>query len=110
MAHWNFQVYLAKLFHKQVAVFCIHNGLNTGAQHLNAKFLERAVQVKLGATVQSSLSAKSQQNAVGTLLLDNLCDKMSGDWLEINFVGNALRCLDRCNVWIHQYTVNPFLS
>ena len=55
------------------------------------------------AAVQCSLSAKCQQDAVGTFFLDNLFYEISSYGKEIHFIGNAFRSLNGCDVRVYQY-------
>ena len=110
MAHGNLQVNFGELLYKEVAVFGVHNSLDTGSQHLNAVLLQHTLLIKLGATVQRRLSAKGQQNAVGALFLDNLSYKIGRHRLEINLIGNALRSLDCGDVWVYKHRGDSFLA
>ena len=104
------QVGSVQFLHEQVAVFRIHNGLHTGAQHLHAILLEHPRAVQFSATVQCRLSAESQQNAVGTLFLNDFSNKMRGHGQEIHRVGNTLARLDSRNVGINQHRADAFFT
>ena len=101
VAYWCLQADLVQLLHKQVAVLCVHDGLYRGTQHLYAILLQHASLIQFRATVQCSLSAKRQQNAVGTLLLDDFGYEVGGYRLEIDLVGNTFRGLNGSNVGVY---------
>ena len=110
VAHGSLQLDLIKFLHEQVTVLGVHNSLDAGAQHLNAILLQNTFLVKLGTAVQGCLSTESQQDAVRTLLLDDLGDKVGGHRLEIDLVSNAFRGLDGGNVRIHQHTLDALFA
>ena len=110
VAHGNLQIHLGQLLDEEVAVFCIHDSFHAGAQHLHVIFLKDALLIELRAAVQRRLAAEGQQDAVRTLLLDDFGYKMWGDRLEVHGIGNAFRCLYRCNVGVDEYTLNTFLA
>ena len=110
VADGHLQVNLAQLLHEEVAVLGVHDGLDASAKHLDAILLEHARLIQLRATVQGRLSAKSEEDAVGALLLDNLSHEVCVHRLEIHLVGNALRGLDGCDVGVHQHTLDALLA
>ena len=97
--HFN----LVELLHEEVAVFGVHDGIYRCTQHLHTILLEDAAGVEVSTTVECRLSAKGQQDAVGTLLLDDFLYKEGSHGQEIHLVGNALRCLDGGHIGIHQH-------
>ena len=104
MAHRRLQLNLVEFLDEEVTVFRIHDSLDAGSQHLDAVFLQRAIQIQFRTAIQGSLSAECQQDTVRTLLLDNLCHEVSRHGLKIHLVGNTLRSLDGGNVRIDQHT------
>ena len=102
VAHGGLQRNLVKLLNEEVAVFGVHDGFDAGSQYLDTILLQDSLLVKLSTAVQSGLTTKSQENAVGAFLLDNLCNKMSGNGLEIHLVGNTFRSLNGSDVGIYQ--------
>ena len=104
--HRNF----IELLHKEVAVFGVHNSLDRGTQHLHAILLQHTFLIQFGTTVQCSLSAKCQQDAVGALLLDNLLNKIRSYGQEIHFICNTLRSLNRSDVRIYQHRADTFFT
>ena len=101
VAHGRLQANLIQLLHKQVAVLCIHDGLYRRAQHLYAILLQHASLIQFSTAVQRGLSAKSQQNAVGALLLDDFRHEVGGYRLEVHLVGNTFRRLNGRNVGVY---------
>ena len=104
--HRNF----VELLHKEVAVFGVHDGFYRSTQHAHAVFLQDAVQVEFGTAVQSCLSAECQQDAVGLFFLDDFFYEIGSHRQEINFIGNAFRCLDSSNVRVHQNGTDTFFA
>ena len=103
MAHRHLQVGLAHLLHEEVTVLGVHDSLHTGAQHLHAILLQDALLEQLGAAVQGCLTAECQQDAVGTLLLDDFGHKKGIDGQEINLIRNTFTRLNSCHVRIDEH-------
>ena len=101
---------LSQLLHEQVAVLSVHDGFNRSAQHLYAILLQYTRLVQFCTTVQRCLTTKSQQDAVGALLLDNLRHEMRGDRLEVHLISNTFRSLDGCDVWVYQHRGDALLA
>ena len=110
VAYGRLQTDLVEFLHKTVAVFSIHDSLNAGTQHLNTILLERTVQIEFCTTVQGCLSAKSQEDAIRTFLLDDFRDEMRINRLEIHLVGNTFRGLDGGNVWVDQHALDALFA
>ncbi len=110
VAHGHLQLYLGQLLHKKVAVLGVHDGFDTGAQHLDAILLQCAVQVELGAAVEGCLSAEGQQYAVGALFLDDFRNEMGGYGLEVHLVGYSFARLDGGDVGVYQNAANTFFA
>ena len=101
VAYRGLQRNFVKFLNEEIAVFGVHNGFDAGSQNLYTIFLQDTLLVELSTTVQSGLTTKSQENAVGAFFLDNLCNEMSGDWLEIHLVGNTFRSLNGSDVGVY---------
>ena len=99
-----------QLLDEEVTVFGVHDSLHGGAQHTHAVLLQDALLIQLRAAVQGRLSAEGQQDAVGTLLLDDALHEVRGDGEEIHLVGNAFRGLDGGDVGIDQHRRNAFFA
>ena len=66
-------------------------------------FLECAVEVEFRTAVEGCLSTECQEDAVGTLLLDDFSNEVCRYRQEIYLVRNAFRCLDRSNVGVDEH-------
>ena len=89
MAHGHLGVNLVQFLHEKVAVFGVHDGLHAGAKYFHAVLLQHTLQVEFGAAVERGLSTECKQDAVGTLLLDDLGHIVGVDRKEINLVSNT---------------------
>ena len=103
-----FDINRSQQLRKHLAVFGFDNGFNGRSQHTQSIFFKDPLLVKRDATVQSRLSAKSQQNALRLLLLDDFFDKKRCNRQKINGVGNLLRGLHRGDVGIDKNGMYPF--
>ena len=110
VAHGHFQVYLAQLLHKEVAILCVHDSFHAGAKHLYVVFFQCAVQVELRAAVQGRLAAEGQQDAVRALLLDDFCHEVRIHRLEIHLVCNTFTGLDSGDVWVNENALDAFFA
>ena len=110
VAHGHLQIHLCQLLHKEVAVFCVHDGFDAGTKYLDTIFFQSTVQIELCTTVQGCLTTEGKQNTVWTLFLDDLCYEMGIDRLEINLVCNTFTGLDGCDVGVDEYTLDAFLA
>ena len=66
--------------------------------------------MKLNTAVESSLAAERQQDAVGSLLLNDFLYKV---WLhgeEINLVGHTLACLYCCDVRVNEHCLHTLFA
>ena len=90
LALYSLDINLVKLLNKELTVLGIHNGLNGSSKHLNIIFLKNALAVEFNATVERCLSAKRQQDAVGTLFLYYLLNKVRLYRKEIDLISYAL--------------------
>ena len=110
MAYWNFEVNLVKLLYEEVAVFCVHDSLYRGTQHIHAILLEHTTEVEFCTNVQTRLSTPSQHDAVWAFLLDDFSYKKRCHRQEINLVSNTFTRLNCSNVWINEDRTNTLLT
>ena len=106
----HFQVDLAKFFDEEVTILGIHNGFDAGAKHFDAILLEHAILVESSTYIQASLSAPSQHDAVGSLLLDDFLYKIRCDGQEVNLVRYAFTGLDGCDVGVDKHRVDALFT
>ena len=99
-----------QLLDEEVAVLRVHDGFHGSAQHLDAILLQDAFLIQFRATVQGRLPAKGQQDAVGTLLLDDTLHEVRSNGEEIHLVGNAFRGLNRCDVGVDQHGADALFT
>ena len=92
-----------QFLHEQVTVFRVHDSFYRCTEYFHSIFIKNTLCVQFGAAVQCSLSAKCQQDAVGTFFLDNLFYEISSYGKEIHFIGNSFRSLNGCDVRVYQY-------
>ena len=65
-------------------------------------FFEYTLVIELGTAVESRLSAKGEQYAVGLFFLENLLYEVGGNGQKIDLVGNAFRGLYRSDVGVDE--------
>ena len=99
---------LIKAFHKQVAVFCVDDGLYRSTQYLNAIFLQHTFFVEFYTTIECRLSTKTQENTVRTFFLNDALHKLSLNRLEIHRVCYSFRSLNGSNIGVDQHRVDAF--
>ena len=92
--------------HKQLAVFGIDDGLYGSAQHADTVSFQHTALIQLHAAVECRLPAKREQDAVGTLLLDDFLYEVGLDWQEIHFVGHALRGLHGSDIGVDEHRLD----
>ena len=91
-----------------VAVFGFVDGVGTGADHLDAQPVQRAVAMQREGGVQRRLAAHGRQQRhslarmLGALALDHLGDDLGRDRLDIGGVGQFRIGHDRRRIGIHQ--------
>ena len=93
---------MVELFDEELAVFGVDDGADGGAENLDAVAFEDARAIEFYAAVKGGLSAESEQDAVGALLLDDAFYKVGGDREEVYLVGEALRGLHRGDVGVDE--------
>ena len=103
LTHRCLHRYLIEFLNKEVAVLGIHDSLYRGTENLYTIFLKNTLLVEFCTAVERSLSAKSKQNAIGTLFLYYLLDIMYINRQEIHLVRYTLRGLDSCDIRIYQH-------
>ena len=86
----SLNVDFVELLNEELAVLCVHNSLNRSTKHLHVILLEDTLTIEFNTAVERSLSTEREQNAVGTLLLDNLLNEVRLNGKEIYLVGNTL--------------------
>ena len=101
----SFYIDLIQFAHKELPVLSIHNRLNRCSQHPHIVFLQDTLFMEGYAAVQSGLSAKSQQNAIGLLLFDYFLNKVGSDREEIYLICHIFRGLYRCNIGIDKHGI-----
>ena len=83
-------IYLVEFFHKELAVFRIHDSLNGSSQHLNPVFLQYATLIQFNTAVESRLTAKSQQDAIGALFLNDPLYEIGLHRQEVYLISHSL--------------------
>ena len=86
----SLNVDFVELLNEELTVLCVHDGLNRSTKHLHVILLENALTIEFNTAVERCLSTEREQDAVGTLLLDNLLNKVRLNRKEIYLVGNTL--------------------
>ena len=97
-----------QLLHEYLTILRIYDGLYGSAKHPHAVLFKDAFLVKLHATVQCRLSAKSKHNAVRAFFLNDFLHKVRGYGQEIYLVGNAFRSLYRSYVRVDKDGMDTF--
>ncbi len=99
---------LVQLFHKQLAVLGVHDGLHGCAKHIHAVTFEHAAAVQFDTAVKSGLAAEGQKNAVGALPLYHTFYEVGSDRQEVYTVCHSLRGLHCGDVRIQKNTLDSF--
>ena len=104
---------LADLFHRvleHLAILGLGNGLRLRAEELDAHLVKEAALAQLHGEVQASLAAEVGQQAVRTLLLDDLLHRFNGQRLDIDLVGHGLVGHDGRRVRVYEHDLQTFLA
>ena len=96
--------------HKEFTVFGVDDGLHGCTEHAHAVTFKNAALVEFHTAVQRRLSAKGQQDAVGTFFLDDSLNEIRLHGEEINLVGHTLRGLHGCDVRVDEHRLYAFLA
>ena len=99
---------LIETLHEEFAVFGVDDSLNRRTEHLHVVFLQYTTLIELNTTVQGSLSAEAEQDAIRTFLLDDLLDEKWSDRQEIHTVGNAFRSLHCGDIRVDENALDAF--
>jgi len=86
------------------------DGLHGRAQHFHGVFVENSAFVEFQAAVEGGLSSEGEQNAVGALLFDDLCDEFGREREEIGRIRHSLARLVRGDVGIDEDRADAFLA
>lgn len=84
------------------AVLGLVDGLGRGADQLDLVLVQHAVAPQVQRAVQRGLAAHGRQDGVGTLLGDDLLDRLPGDGLDVGDVGRGRVGHDRGRVAVDQ--------
>ena len=101
---------LIELASEEVTVFGIHDSLDGRTQDLDVVLLEDATLVECYTAVERCLSTEGEENALRTLLLDDLLDEEGGDGEEVDLVSNAFGGLYRGDVGVDEYGAYPLFA
>ena len=101
---------LVKLLDEELAVLRVHDGLHGRTQDAHAKLLQHAALLQFHTTVECGLSTKGQEDAVGTLLLDNALNEIGLHGEEVDLVGHTLGGLHRGNIGVDEHRLDIFLA
>ena len=102
--------YFVEFLHEEVTVFSVHDSLYRGTQHTYTVFFENALLIEFRTAVQRRLSTESQQNAIGTFLLDDFFHEIRSHRQEVNLIGDTFRSLDGSDVGVHQHGADTFFT
>ena len=87
---------------EELTILTNANGLGVAADDLDAVLGKHAHLVKLDGTVETRLAAHVGQEGVGALALDDLCDGIRRDRLDIGAVGDVRVGHDGRRVGVHE--------
>lgn len=93
---------MVELFHEKIPVFRFPNRLDRGSKHASTVMLENLIIVKRQTALKGCLSAKTEQHAVRSFLLDHPFYKICGNRQKIYLIRQIIGCLNRCDVRIDQ--------
>ena len=110
LTHGSLHFDFVQLLYKEVAVFCVHDTVNRSTKHFYTIFLECAVEVQFSTAVEGSLTTECQEDAIGTLLLDDFSNEVCRYRQEIYLVRNAFRSLNCSNVRIDENRTDAFFA
>ena len=100
MALYGLDADFIELAGEEVTVFGVHNGLDRRTEDGDIVLLEDATLVEGYTAVEGGLSPEGQENALRTLLLDDLLDEEGRDRKEVDLVCNPLGCLYRSDIGV----------
>ncbi|GKT92902.1 LOW QUALITY PROTEIN: hypothetical protein Ct61P_10752 [Colletotrichum tofieldiae] len=92
---------------EELAVLSGDDGVNGGTQDLDAELLELILE--LDTDLQSGLSTECDIDGIGSLVLDDLADKLGVDRKEVHLVGKTLGRLDGGNIGVDENGINALL-
>jgi hypothetical protein len=87
---------------KKVSIFGNLQSANAGSEDLDAVLLEQTEALHLDTQVQSSLSTKRQEDAVGLLLFDDIANILGGDWQIVDLIGEGVVGLDGSDIRVDE--------
>ena len=92
----------SELADEEISILCLPNRLNRRAEHLNIVSFENTGLVQCEAAVQCGLTAKTEEDTIRFLLLNDLFHKIRTHGQEVDFVGQVVRGLDCRDVGINK--------
>lgn len=87
---------------KEITILADQQGADGGSQDLDVHAVKDTHFVELDAAVEGGLASKSEEDAIGTLALDDVLEVLWGDGQEVDGVGEGVRGLDGGDVGVHQ--------
>ena len=100
MALYGLDADLIELASEEVAVFGVHDGLDRRTEDGDIVLLKYTTLVEGYTAVEGCLSPEGQEDALRTLLLDDLLDEEGSDRKEVDLVCNPLGRLYRSDIGV----------
>jgi hypothetical protein len=79
-------------------------------QDFDAQSLQHSHLVELDTDVESRLTTKREEDAIGTFLLEDVGDVVGRDREEVDLAGEMVGSLDGSNVWVDEDRLNVGFS
>lgn len=94
---------------EEITVLTELKGLNAGAKNLDAILLQDALPLELNTQVQGGLTTVGEEDAIGTLALENVGAVLGGDGKVVDLIGKGVVGLDSSDVRVKEYRGNAGL-
>ena len=96
-------------FFEQLSILCPLNSLQRSTQKLNLVLLQNTLLRQLNSQIQTSLTAQGSQQAIRTLLADNLLQELYSQRLNIYTIRHMSISHNGSRIAIYQYNLQAFL-
>lgn len=91
---------------KEISILADKESADRGTEDLDVQTVKDSHLVELNTTVQGSLTAKGQEDSIGSLTLNNVFEVLGGDREEVDSVSKSVRGLDRSNVRVNENSLD----
>ncbi|MNB99624.1 hypothetical protein D3C75_469130 [compost metagenome] len=104
----NRLIQLAHQFAEQITVFCLLDRVQLSTEQLHVLCFQYAGTRQLNRHIQTCLAAECREQSVGTLLADNTCYELKGDWLNVDLISHVGISHNGGRVAVDQHNLHAF--